>query len=494
MALSREKNMNRKEPSIGIRALGDSRPGYPARWTRLLGLALFITVAIRANAADENSNTLVQAAARFQAEKSAAHKGNADIMVRHGLVADRKSRRIDLVAASTGVARDGPVEFLFISPSSGHDYEALVIAAAEPSMLHRALTFIGLEPGRSVNPEALEFWPKGERVTISVVCRETNYWRGRIAAEFLVLDSESRKPMPSDGFMFVGSQWVESSSSTNLGYLADITQPHSLASLYNEPGTVLDVPEQASQGAVYGTRLVNPDYALPANTLLDIRIEPKHRSGMMRVQDLNLTISGAPNGPPGLAGVRASIKKGDGKSIIRDLAVSEALQHFSELVDKSIDPFVSLGFDGHITMAQAKAVCEVLSELEGKRGIRIEPPPEGQLYYKAFLPNEKHRTRADRHAQPWELRLYSTGSTNQTVLTHIEEIWKGDSIYPELKPTDYIVEGAPHLRTLIDEHGPGLPVILVFAEPTLTHAELMRMLAPVMSTHGTVHVFVESTP
>ena len=45
------------------------------------------------------------------------------------------------------------------------------------------------------------------------------------------------------------------------------------------------------------------------------------------------------------------------------------------------------------------------------------------------------------------------------------------------------------LRTLIDEHGPGLPVILVFAEPAVTHGELMRMLSPVMSTHGTVHVF-----
>jgi hypothetical protein len=482
--------MNRKEPSPGIRVVRNRRPGHAASWTRLLGLASLIIVAVRASAADENSNTLFHAAERFHARMSAEYKGNADIMVSRGLVADRRTRRIDLLAVSTGVAKNSPVEFLLVSPESGHDYEALAIAAVDPSTVHEALTFIGLEPGRSVNSSELEFWPKGERVTISFACRETNYWEGRIAAENLVRDSVSGNSMPSSGFVFVGSHWFTPQNSTNRQCLADVTEPHSIASLYNEMGTVLDLPGQATQGAVYGTRLANPEYVLPANTLLDIRIVPERVPGAPRVREMILSISAVPHAQPGLAGVRGSLKE-DNKSVFRDRAMSEVLRHFSNLVEKEFDPFVVFSFDGHITMEQAKAVSEVLSSLEGERGIRIEPPPQGQLYYKAFLPNEKHRNRGDRHAQPWELHLYSSSSTNRTLLTHIEEIWKDDSIYPELKPTNFHVGEASELRALIDKHGPGLPVILVFAEAKVTHAELMHMLAPVMSTHGTVHVFVD---
>jgi len=457
---------------------------------RCLVLVVLLATTIHTNAAAENTNALVHAAEQFREKMSAAHEGNANIMVSRGLVANRKSRNIDFVAASTGVAQNSPVEFLIISPTSGHDYEALAVAAVEPSTLHNALTFIGLGPGRSVDSSALAFWPKGERVRITIACRDTNFWQGTIAAETLVRDANSGNPMPSHGFVFVGSRWLTPQNSTNREYMADVMEPHAIVSLYNEPGTVLDQPGQAAQGAVYGTRLANPDYALPADTLLDIRIEPERLDGAPRVREMSLTIPAAPGAQPGLAGIRCSLTEGK-KSVLMDKAFSDVLHCLSDLVKKEFDPFLELRFGGRITMEQARAVCEVLMSLEGKQGIRIEPPPQGQLYFKAFLPNEKHRTRADRHAQPWELRLYSSSSTNRTRLTHIEEIWKEDRIYPELKPTDFHVDEPSELRALMDKHGPGLPVILVFADAKATHAELMRMLAPIMSTHGTVHVFVE---
>ena len=61
---------------------------------------------------------------------------------------------------------------------------------------------------------------------------------------------------------------------------------------------------------------------------------------------------------------------------------------------------------------------------------------------------------------------------------------------PDLKVTDYEVQTPEALKQNLTEHGPGLPVILVKAQPSLTHEQLMRFLAPALVTHPTIHVFL----
>ena len=76
----------------------------------------------------------------------------------------QKSCVVTLWGEATGVSPDAPIEFLLIPTDSGHDYEALTISFAKPSDIHRALAFIGLKPGKSVDYAAYRYWvSKGER-------------------------------------------------------------------------------------------------------------------------------------------------------------------------------------------------------------------------------------------------------------------------------------------------------------------------------------------
>ena len=50
---------------------------------------------------------------------------------------------------------------------------------------------------------------------------------------------------------------------------ADVYGPNTIASTYNEPATLLDLPRQAAQGDVYSFQFPNPEYALPSNTLVE---------------------------------------------------------------------------------------------------------------------------------------------------------------------------------------------------------------------------------
>jgi hypothetical protein len=62
---------------------------------------------------------------------------------------------------------------------------------------------------------------------------------------------------------------------------------------------------------------------------------------------------------------------------------------------------------------------------------------------------------------------------------------------PELKVTEYAVGSGADVRRKLDELGPGLRVILVYAPPTLTYGQLMGFVGPALSTHGTVHVYLD---
>jgi len=420
---------------------------------------------------------------------------NPEMLVRPGLLADRKGRVIHIPASSTGIGKHDPVEFLLIAPASGHDYEAFAVAYAKPSDVHAALQFIGLEPGRSVSFPYLAFWPKGERVNVTISCRSASAWSGRVAAETLVQNRRINASLPVSGFAFVGSRWITEPDGTNRSYRADVVEPHAIISLYNETGTVLDLPRQVLQNDVYDSQFPNPHYLATTNDVFDFEIRPVRAPGEYRVRDLELRVSATAGQAPALKDLVFSLDAADDRQTsgipVANAPLPDVIKVFSTIVSNDIDPYVSVHFADAVPIDIARQVSAVLAGVESEKGIRLEPPAEGQLYYKAFTPDERHRRREDRIAQPWELHVPAQGSTNRCFLVHIKEIWKDDQLRPDLEATDYPIETSADLRRALDTLGPGLPVILVFAEPGVRHGELMRLLAPAMSTHGTVHVFTD---
>ncbi len=418
------------------------------------------------------------------------HGSADDVLVRRGLMADRTERRVLLDVEATGLNAREIVEFAIISEHSGHDYEALFVAFAKPSDISAALEFIGVPRGRPVRTEALKFWPKGERVQLTVIPRDG----ARVAVETLILDVRNdEQPLPQLGFIHTGSIDVERDGERV--FAADSEGPGSIASSYNEPTTVLDMPRQAQQSEVYERFIANPETLFPKGTLLKVELRPEDRpeEAPLRVVDRTLRVAL----PPGARGLPDATVQLDAPAEAPDpervTTLAEAFERLRALRPLN-DPYVTLDLDGSLTLQAAAALARAVGMLDNEDGLRIEPPRPGQLYYRAFLPREAWRDRAERPTQPCELRFQRTPSGElQAVLVHIEEIWDAnpDHWRPELRPRERLLEGPGALSSALAETGVTVPVLLVFAPEDLTLGEVMPYLHPVLETHPHVHVFLD---
>ncbi len=450
------------------------------------GILLALSCAQRGMAGETDLPAAVLAFDRANAEQASS---NTNRFARPGVAANRETGEVRILAQATGVGVGDPIEFVLISPNSGHDYEAAAVAFASPSDVYGAMRFLGVSPGRPVDPKSLVFWPKGERVRVTVTGHSTNLWPGEIAAEKLIRNVKTGEAMNDSGFIFSGSKWIEEDSAP--AYLPDLAEPHAIISLYNEPATVFDVPRLAPQNSLYDTLFPNPEFLPPTNALLEFALRPEPG----KTVDLAMHVAPKNSNPVTLADVACFITplpEGSGNGSLYPL--TEAVKHFSQLTDDGKDVFVHAGFDDAMPVRLIQQVCAALNDIEGEMGIRIEPPPDGQLYYKAFIGDERHREREGRIQQPWELRLFEAQPGRTNFLTQINEHWRDNQIKPDLEPVNHPVAKPQDLRARLDELGPGLPVILVFATPALTHGTLMRFLGPVLSTHGIIHIYLEERP
>ncbi|MGQ9661972.1 MAG: YdjY domain-containing protein [Kiritimatiellia bacterium] len=417
------------------------------------------------------------------------YKDNSDVLVLPGLVADRRAKEVRIVGEATGIGKNDPIEFFLIAEDSGRDYEALAFSFAKPSDIHRALEFVGVQPGRPVDYGKLQFWPKGERVLVFFKLRQQG--AQEIRAESLVVDLRTGKPLPAKGLVFVGSIPVEKPDKPSVKlYAADEHEPHAIASNYNEITTVLDVPYQAPQSEVYRHQMANPEFLFPRGALLDIRMIPEYPDGKRRVVNHTLYVELTKGATECSLGDLVFRLEGNHHKQEKPLTLNQVLETFVAYVEKGHDPFVSVRFADELPVGVLRNLCKILKSIDTDSGIRVEAPAEGQLYYRAFIPNEELRDREKRLTQPWELRL-SGGESVSAVLVQIDAIWPPTDPKPTLKVTEIPVPDPQSLRRALDSRGPGLPVILVYAPAQLKHGQLMNFLKPVLSTHGTIHVFAE---
>ena len=431
------------------------------------------------------------------------YKGDADVLVLPGVVANRKTRRIEIAAEATGLAEKDIVEFLLIDQTSEKGYESLVWSFAKPSDVHKALMFIGMKPGRPFNPAKLRFWPKGERVLLSVAAQGQPDTDRPLPIENLVMDSNSEETLPAVGFVFVGSTMIRRfDGKPGKVYAADAYEPKSVASLFNDPIAVLDVPRRARKSDVYGRQVASPEYDFAKNEPLKIILEPEHKDGRRRVKDLELDIRLSDKKPDKDAlPVEFLLKDAKGVSLVEKPKLHAVLGAFGQLVQQGRDPYVSVIFDDRLRLAQVQKVCRVLVVLDSEKGIRIEPPAPGQLYYEAFLPDRRWLDRKSRLVQPFELRVTAKGGAIGAALTLHEYVWADDNPEPKMKATTFDIATPQALREQLDadakrrreaERRPGPPVLIVFTDADIEYRQLLALLGPALETHNIVHVFIEA--
>jgi len=425
------------------------------------------------------------------------------------VVANRAARRVEIDAVTTEVKKSDILEFLLIAKPSGHGYESLAVTDAKPGDVQKALKFIGMEPGHGIDPSALRFWPKGERAIVSVILKNAPEGTKPVRAERLVLNERTKTPIADAGFVFIGSRMIEEQKfdeekqeNRKTGkkvFAADVREPNSIIANYNESDSIFDVPRNAPQNDVYRSQVANPEMMLPTNAPVTFIIEPEYKDGKKRVRNLKLTAAPAEGGGAGLQETVFTLVGADDKKALHEkTGLNTILKTFTTLVEEGHDPFVTLKLADDLTVGTAHQVCKLLSSIDTDTGIRMEPPPPGHLYYRAFIPNEKLRRREDRVVQPWELHLSEADGKLGGRLVAIDQVWHEDRLKPDLQAKETPVADAAALTAALkkdaDERAkakesPRLSVILVFSPITVTHAQLMEFVGPARETHPIIHVY-----
>ena len=401
------------------------------------------------------------------------------IFLRRGLMADRHQRRIILLAEAAGLTGSDPIEFFLIADTSGHDYETLAISYARPSDIHAALEFIGLPAGAPYHARLHRLYPKGEPVSLTF--RWTDDETGdehRWRVEDLIKDARTDAALPHDGLLFVGSQRFEFEGEPV--YAADRFGPQSIASLYNEPTTVLDVSRLVSQGTAYGWLLPYPDRQPAYGQLLEVIIEPLLPAGQRRIADVQLSIQVTDQPAPSLRLLKRSepLHEGDG--------LHHVLAALNRLVEENRIPFVELDIDPQTPLRELRDLFQLLRASEEEGLIHLEPPRPGEWYYRALLPDEQHRDPARRPTQALELRLQEEGA----VLVKIEDqrARREDEFLPAI--TEWPVASPADLPALLADIDYWLKVLLIMAPADAVYADVLAWWQPVSEEYSTVFVFL----
>ena len=182
--------------------------------------------------------------------------GNKDVYFNRGIKADRTQKEVVVLGVATGLSPHEPVEFLLVA-EGGKEYESVAVTPADALDIVSALKFIGVAPGRSIDPSKFYFWPKGERVIVTVQISGSDQEADEIInpsirVEKLIVDHRTQKVLPAIGFTFVGPPFSQIiGNSQNIPITLD-TYPE-IITVFNSSLTLFDIPNRTDQSEVYGS-------------------------------------------------------------------------------------------------------------------------------------------------------------------------------------------------------------------------------------------------
>lgn len=466
----------------------------------LLGLAAWLTAAVVARAGATVVEDVRQAhqdnqgwADQLDAEARSRYGNDTNVLLRAGLIADRRSRTVTFLADGTGMKENDPVEFFLVADNSAHAYEAVAVSFARPGDIRAGLEFIGMTAGRPVDFKKLWVWPKGERVRASVSLVATGEEPVvTFPLEHLVRRVKTGKLIETNGFVFVGSTYGDDPDAPGRKVLlADRQDPRSILSDYNEPQTVLDVPYRAAQGEVYNDNTVNPLRCLAMGRRIRVTLTPEFTNGQVRVRDL--VVRARPRGAAAVRLADVAFEEYDAQAgqTNRYPQIDALLAAFNDRVGRQQDPFVTMDFSGALSLGVCHDLAAILARIDSERGIRMEPPPDGQFYFRAYVPDEQQRDYTRRYAQPLELHLKGTNRVESATVRRIEEVWADNAENPELKVQQFPVAEPGGMRAAVKASADDSTALFVYAHPDLPMQAVADLATEVRDTHPLVHIYLD---
>ncbi len=407
------------------------------------------------------------------------------LLIREGVVADASNRVAYVWAWSSHMGVGEPVEFFLSSVRGGRQYESSFVTDARPSDVDAALRHIGLEPGWPFDASRKQLWPKGDRVRMEVLrAGGDGALLDPVRIETSCTDHVRGGPAGPYAHVFVGSARVpDPADPARIVYAADEFDPVSISANYNLVNTVLDLPERRPKSAVYGQMtLADPPVTRPfQNVIITLRPDPDFPPGS--IPTLRLDVDGGPgrlllrlNGPGGAV-------EGPLEDLARLLTAAKGGARTAHLA-------FHLAPGNSLTVAQLAAVAARLLQAEEDGVARMDPPPAGQLYYRAWTPEPGMRERKGRTLQPWEAHVKTGPEGGGGHLVIIEEIWREDAIEPDLHETRLPLEGPGALAAKAREMAAEKPaVLLVFVPADTAAGDVLAYLAEVVPLFPVIYVF-----
>ena len=420
-------------------------------------------------------------------------KTNPDLLVRPGMIADRKAQQVTLYGSGSGVAPLGVIEFLLVSHGSGHEYESAGVGFTKASDLKAGLQHIGVEPGQPVSPDALRFWPRGGRTVATVHYLQKHLSSGERAEpneppralrlEQFAYDQRVENLLPETPFCLSGSVQAphpEPPAQTILA--ADAYGPMSLVSLFNTSDTLIEFPWQAGQKDVYEAFRLNPASTLSTNQPMLVTFRPFVREDGLPVErDLevqaNATGVVVKETTEGIPADKRLDYTGDLALFIAACEPPRAAGH---------DLYLSWKWDADMTLNTVQKLSSVLVQIDQQSGIRLLPPASDQPYYRAFLPPEPFRDPTKRPSQPREIHINDEGHR----LELVKEDWSGDE--PTYTRKTWPVAGPETLLATMKEHAPTTRTTFVYAPADTPLKKLTPWLAPLLTEQRILFIFSET--
>ncbi len=417
-----------------------------------------------------------------------AGEPQAVLFARPGVTADRGVPCVRVAAQATGLKPGEPMEFVLIGPGSGHDYEALAISKARPSDVHAALEHIGVTAGAPVNEAALQFWPQGARVTASLQWTDPTNTASlhRVPVAQAIRDNRNPARLDSSEFLFVGSRAAPSlAAETGTCYAADEYDPQSIISTYNTPATVLDIPYRGGQGEEYGH--ISAALALDKGLPIEFVLEPAQRPGCATTwRDITLRVEPAAS----TGGVRYTLHETETNQVAGPTDLDGLEPALIALGTNSQDVYVTLDAAPTLPLWALPPACNLLRKLDRAGRIRMLPPPAGQLYFRAYIPDPAWRDRATRDQHPWELFLWDAGSATG-ILERVREEWAAGTHPPQRTIERHSVPAPAALAGIVATNPNPLAVMLIYAPAGMTRGEIQAWTDPVKTNLPLVHIFTD---
>ena len=370
-----------------------------------------------------------------------------------GVVVDVAAHTVRILAEATGLGPADTAEFFAIGPLSDRAYESFFVTAASPAAIADAIERAGVPRGVPPDITGARLWPCGEKLTLTATPVSTN--GSALAFADLLTDTAEKEEgaiLPAPVVYTGGARDASGAvvAATNI--------PCAVFALYSHSPSLLQLNGQFDQSTVYGRFHAKKPW--PAGSLFELALRWDGRTTVLR-RDVELTV---PTLKEKLTALRA-----------------DAAAH---------DLFVRMSFGAGVAVGEAAEIAGALSLVDGK-GLKMDGPPPGQFFFRAFLPDPAWRERPGRIFQPFEVRMAADGAKK---FVFVEEDWSGEGLDPVLKPRETpFAEWAelPGLIARTGERGAKINVLFIFAPRATPVAALTPAVSAAGDRIGTFYVFAE---